>query len=149
MHWTDVETRVKRAFDALSYADLKLLQYDANERAICAQLATHLQAVFPEYHVDVEYNRHGMDPKRIKIDPERGGKLVYPDVIVHRRGSDESNLLVMEVKKSTNSQSRSRDRRKLRCCVEDFNYDFAVLVDIPIGGDGRPPHIERVHPPCP
>lgn len=148
MQWTAVKTRVTRAFEALSRDDLQLLQLDANERTICARLATHLQAAFPEYHVDVEYNRHGMDPKRVQVNPEQGEDLVYPDVIVHRRGGDESNLLVMEVKKSTNLQSRSRDKRKLRCCVEAFNYEFAVLVDIPIGGDGSPPHIQRVHPPC-
>ena len=148
MRWTDAETRVKRAFEALSHHDLQLLQNDANERTICARLATHLQAVFPEYHVDVEYNRHGMDPKRVEVDPEQGEELVYPDVIVHRRGGDEANLLVMELKKSTNSESRGRDRRKLRCCVEDFNYEFAMLVDIPIGDDRSPPRIERVHPPC-
>lgn len=147
MEWTDVDMRVMHAFAALIQNDHELLTYDVNERTICHHLATHLQEVFPEHHVDVEYNRHGMDPKRVELDPEHGRERVFPDVVVHRRGTDESNLLVMEVKKSTNPQPRSHDRRKLKCCVEEFGYDFAVLVDIPAGGDDRPPCVERVHPP--
>lgn len=150
MEWVEVETRVKCALDALEHCDLRLLEYGVNERTICARLAVHLKAVFQGYDVDVEYNRHGMDPKRVEVDPGLGKDLVYPDVIVHRRGTDESNLLVMEVKKSTNREPRGRDRKKLKCCVEQFKYEFAVLVDIPIRARGttagRRSCMERVHP---
>ena len=150
MEWTDLNARVKCAFDALNHYDLLLLQNDAHERTVCARLAMYLQAVFPGYDVDVEYNRHGFDPKRLQEIPncKNHDSLVYPDVVVHRRGNDDSNLLVMELKKSTNTEPRDCDRTKLKCCVDAFKYDFAVLVDIPVGhgegGAGCPPDIEWV-----
>ena len=150
MEWTDVEARVQCAFDALKHHDRQLLENDAHERTICARLAMYLQFVFPGYHVDVEYNRHGMDPKRIGVNPEGGEERVFPDVIVHHRGNDDSNLLVMELKKSTNPESRDADRRKLNHLVEEYRYEFAVLVDLPIGDDltmaPRRWPINRVHP---
>ena len=151
MKWIDVEERTQRAFDALEHHDLHLLMANVSERTICARLAEHLRSVFPEYHVDVEYNRHGMDPKQIAVNPAGENKLVYPDVIVHHRGNDDGNLLVMELKKSTNPQSRDDDRSKLKHCVKKFGYEFALLVDLAVGDDltvaCRPRYLERVHPP--
>lgn len=148
LQWTDVEARLHCAFDALSHYDRRLLEYEANERTICARLAMHLQAVFPGYDVDVEYNRYGMDPKTVEMNPEPDETRIYPDLIVHRRGSQESNLLVMEVKKCTNSEPREYDRTKLEHCVMKFGYEFAVLVEIPVGVGmtvaGCRPSIERV-----
>ena len=150
MKWTDVKARAQRAFDALEHDDLHLLENGAHERTICARLADHLRSVFPGYDVDVEYNLHGVDPKTIEVNPEGDKQLVYPDVIVHHRGNDDSNLLVMELKKSTNSESRDPDRRKLNHLVEQYGYKFAVLVNLPVGGDlmttPRPWPISRVHP---
>ena len=153
LRWTDVKARLSCAFDALNHYDVRLLEYEANERTICARLAMHLQAVFPAYDVDVEYNRYGMDPKTIEMDPAPGETLIYPDVIIHRRGSQESNLLVMELKKCTNTAPRKRDRTKLEYCVEKFGYEFAVLVEIPVGDGvlaaGCQPRITRVIPRLP
>lgn len=105
---------------------------------------------FSGYDVDVECNRHRMDPKTIEVNPEGGEQFVDPDVIVHHRGNDDSNLLVMELKKSTNPESRDPDRRKLNHLVEQYGYKFAVLVDLPVGGDlmttPRPWPVCRIHP---
>ena len=130
-----MQASLKRALGALYVQDFDLLRASVNERTICARLATHLQTEFPKYDVDVEYNRHGMDPKTVEVDPEGDEKNVYPDLIVHRRCNDTSNLLVMEVKKSTNGSPRDGDRRKLECCLSKFGYTFAVLLDIPVGTD--------------
>ena len=144
-----MKARVRCAFDALQHHDLVLLEVDAHERTICARLAEHLRSVFPGYDVDVEYNRHGMDPKQIKVNPEEGKEYVYPDVIVHHRGKHGSNLLVMELKKSTNREPRDRDRAKLEGCMKEFDYRFAVLVDLQVGPTTarRRESLVRVHPP--
>ena len=150
MEWIDVDARVRCAFDALEHRDLHLLENDANERTICARLAMYLQSVFPGYDVDVEYNRHGMDPKRIGVNPEGDEELVYPDLVVHHRGNDDCNLLIIEVKKSSNPETRHRDRAKLEGCVKQFKYRFAVLVDLRVGvlpTARRREQLDRVHPP--
>jgi hypothetical protein len=45
---------------------------------------------------------------------------VYPDIIIHKRGSD-NNLCILEVKKSTNTNTRLYDEFKLKCYTENKN----------------------------
>jgi hypothetical protein len=55
--------------------------------------------------VDVEYNRHFDNPKKLSLPPrdaldrEVRSTTVFPDIIVHKRNTDEANLLVLELKK--------------------------------------------------
>ena len=58
--------------------------------------------------VDGEYNRHGVNPKRL------AGNLIFPDVIVHKRGVDERNLCVIEFKKSFAANGKRRSQRTIR-----------------------------------
>ena len=69
--------------------------------------------------------------------------MIYPDVIVHKRGHDEANLLAIEVKKSTNGTPRECDWAKLQGLQEDYGYEYAVLVDLPVGNRaGEDPDFE-------
>src|SRR5437899_3007394 len=116
MNQTEIESRLREAVELLCDRDCLLLEYDVGERAVAAKLACYLAPLFPEHDVDVEYNRHGVDPKDLDLPLDcRGGgkKLIVPDVIVHRRGHDQDNLLVVEVKKETNLESRACDRAKI------------------------------------
>lgn len=64
-------------------------------------------------------------------------KAIFPDIIVHKRGTKE-NLLVIEVKKSTNTLRAARlyDLVKLHVLVSDpeYAYKYAYFIDIPTGG---------------
>src|SRR5690606_4155807 len=94
------------ALERLLADDEHLLRVDANERSISYRFGMYLQAALPDYHVDCEYNRTGVDPKRIdhlylQTDSEdTEGKTVFPDVIAHIRGLPR-NYLVVEFKKSS------------------------------------------------
>jgi hypothetical protein len=86
--------------------DRHLFENNLGERCIASRLAMHLQNAFPEHSVDAEYNRAGDIPKKLGLPPEcansqddDGQSLAVPDVIVHRRGPEGPNLLVLEVKK--------------------------------------------------
>lgn len=99
----DIQQRLRGVLRELLLRDLYLLKHDLHERTITHKLAEYLQPQFPEWNVDCEYNRDHHDPKRVRIAPrdlshEDEGSNVFPDVIVHRRGSDEHNLLVIEAK---------------------------------------------------
>jgi hypothetical protein len=76
------------------------------------RLALYLQDTFKGWDVDCEYNRNRYDTKKLimgddihlkvettQTDDEQG-KTVYPDIIVHRRGTDH-NLLVSEVQRTS------------------------------------------------
>lgn len=113
------------AIQTLLDRDGILLTTDANERTISAQLACYLKPAFPEWDVDVEYNRQGLDPKRIGIGDS--AELVYPDIIVHRRLSDD-NLLVVEMKKGDFPTPDEEDMKKLRAYVAKFKYQNALFL---------------------
>ena len=133
-----LKRRVTAALAMLYARDSKLLEYAAGERAVVAKLASYLAPLFRGYDVDVEYNRHGMDKKMLTLPPAcRGGgrRRVFPDIIVHRRGHDRANLLVIEVKKETNTEPRTCDRAKIEAMKREFGYTSGVLLDLP-GGRG-------------
>lgn len=114
--------------------DGHLLEYGAGERAVVAKLASYLAQLFRGFDVDVEYNRHGLDPKVVDLPAGcRGGgrRRVYPDIIVHRRGNDRANLLVVEVKKETNPEPRTCDRAKIEAMKREFGYKCGVLIELP------------------
>ena len=127
---------LREALDALFAEDGELLERDAAERSIGAKLAARLTQVFPEYNVDVEYDKHGLEPKRVDL-PEycRGGgrRRIIPDIVVHQRGTDDHNLLAIELKKETNRESRECDKAKLAAMKRELNYQAGVLIDLPAG----------------
>src|SRR5262245_58447390 len=94
----EISEKLQAALADLFNEDLELLQRNASERAIAARLAVHISRYFPEYHVDVEYDRHGLEIKKLNLPVEcRGGgrRRVIPDLIIHERGNDDRNLLAI------------------------------------------------------
>ena len=131
-----MENAVQGALRLLFVNDASLLETDVAERTIAARLMAYLIPRFPAHDVDVEYNRHGLEPKRVNL-PElyrglRGGRI-YPDLIVHQRGHDRKNLLVIQIKKSTNRESRNYDRAVIEAMKQDFGYTRGLLIDLPAG----------------
>ena len=131
---------VLSALECLLREDAHLLKADVNERSISHRFGMYLQSQFPKHHVDCEYNRDGIEPKRIgPIDlhpdvDDTEGKTVFPDIIVHVRGTDKKNYLVIEFKKSTSKVNRGIDRRKLTGYKRDLKYEFALFVELTVGG---------------
>ncbi|AOE85925.1 hypothetical protein [Pseudomonas sp. TCU-HL1] len=124
---------VAAALTELLDRDRHLLEVDANERSITFRFAFYLQAHLPEWTVDCEYNRDGVEPKRLEYlglypdSEDDDAKTVYPDVIVHRRGSLE-NYLVIEFKKSTSRVDPAIDLAKLQGYKDQLGYEHALFV---------------------
>ena len=123
------------ALTDLLKSDEYLLQVNANERAISFRLATHLRSYLPEWDIDCEYNRDGVEPKRIRhlgLNPHADddeGQTVFPDIIAHRRGTRD-NYLVIELKKSTNTVPRDVDYDKLAGYKAQLGYKFALFIEL-------------------
>lgn len=141
--------RYEDALTALEYAkrefiarDSYLLERDANERSMTHKFAGYLEEAirrqFPTLHVDCEYNRDSSDKKRlavpkrlsiaakkrVRLDNDRGG-TVFPDIIVHRRGTSE-NVIVIEAKKS--GGDTEFDCEKLKAFLGEYGYEHAMLI---------------------
>lgn len=149
-----VRDRIVTAYMMFLKNDLYLLEVNAHERSMTHKLAENLQIVFPEYHIDCEYNRTKTDPKTIlpwnekleQLTRELEGKKatkekikilekiltnavsVYPDIIIHHRGTDD-NFIVIEAKKTNNRES---DDAKLLAYKRDLQYQFALSIKFPV-----------------
>jgi hypothetical protein len=139
----DVKRRIIAAVCMLYRHDRELLAVDANERSITHKLAEHLQREFPCWHVDCEYNRRGAEVKRLNVNfrdlrpDDLEAKTVFPDIIIHRRGTDQ-NLVVLEIKKSAGSDN-TRDIEKLKAftAVSEYQYIYGLFLKLAPNGDGE------------
>ena len=133
-----IHRKVITAIRELFRRDRSLLENDLNERTITHKLGVYVQGQFRGWNVDCEYNRNHDDAKRLDLNarPTRTndtqGQTVFPDIIVHRRRSD-ANLLVIELKKSTNRERSDYDVRKLRAFKAQLGYRYAVFVKLQTG----------------
>jgi hypothetical protein len=131
-----VRRRLEAALEKLVREDEYLLVNDLSERCIASRLAMYLQAEFNEYSVDAEYNRAGDIPKRLGLPEECDGyrnertdRLVVPDVVVHQRGPEGPNILVLEVKKTTNTSARRCDLARIHAFRASYGYECAALIE--------------------
>ncbi len=132
----DIERSVKMALSTLFERDAVLLHSDVNERTITHKFAEYLASEFPDWDVDCEYNRNHDRIKKLRTLPSRtvpidntDGISVFPDIIVHKRMTEE-NLLVIEVKKSTSCESSKFDKQKLLAFKEELHYQHALFLKI-------------------
>ncbi|MBI3768228.1 MAG: hypothetical protein HY271_06990 [Deltaproteobacteria bacterium] len=136
MEHREVERRVAEALDAFEREDSYLLAHDLNERCIAGRIAFHLQLAFPEWSVDVEYNRDGAEPKRLELSDDcanvtddDGRALVVPDIIVHQRGRDGPNLMGIEIKKAGDRRGVDCDRARIHALQSVLRYRYGALVE--------------------
>lgn len=135
----DLRVALEKALADLCANHAHLFSVDANERSLTHWLAAILARLLPGADVDCEYNRSGNLPKRllpscalgVKAD-DTDAQSVYPDVIVHRRGTD-LNFLAIEAKKSTRARAVLEDIDKLKGYTEPVSvgglgYRFGALV---------------------
>ena len=115
------------ALDELYEKDCYLLEHDVHERTIVFRFGHYLQNLmdatdeFQNFNLDFEYNRNGRQPKRIPANPRNGA---FPDLIIHRRGSNQCNLLIMEFKPPWNTDTED-DCKKLQQFInphDRYNY---------------------------
>lgn len=136
---SEIENNVIAAINVLLERDSFLLQNNVNERSISHKLAEHLQTMFEDWNVDCEYNRNHDVRKELHIPYETRrlddieAKTVFPDIIIHERNTS-NNLLVIEIKKSTNPENATFDKRKLAAFVRSpFNYQYGLFIRFSTG----------------
>lgn len=112
--------------------DSHLLQIDSHELSLSFRIGLYLAEQFENWDVDMEYNRRGTEKKKIYRDNELS--LFRPDLIVHKRNNDDSNYIVIQIKKDTNELNGdevNKDRDYLKkLTIENglYNYKFGILL---------------------
>ena len=113
---------IESALDKLYKQDIYLLEHEVHERTIVFRFGHYLQNLmdeteaFRDYYLDFEYNRNGNQPKRIPAQSQNGA---LPDLIIHQRGTNAHNLLIMEFKTPWNRQIED-DCKKLRQFIDSL-----------------------------
>ena len=125
LKFEDLRIAVKKALIEFRENDLPLLERDADERAISHQIGCYLKNKFSDLKVDCEYNRLGDEPKT-----SSDGQKIRPDILIHWRGVNAKNILVIEIKKSSNRDVEP-DKKKLLDLTKlegKFGYQFGLLL---------------------
>lgn len=151
-----LRSAVIEAISQLLERDHYLLKHAAHERSLTHRLAVYLEpgVAHKGWCVDCEYDKDGHDNRkrvhlpfvsceeRAKKRHHRDGSLVYPDIVVHRRGHstprDRGNLLAIEVKKLSllddcPDSVGVRDRAKLDCFRQQLGYQNTLFLCLSVG----------------
>ncbi|MEX0287953.1 MAG: hypothetical protein AB3N14_02490 [Flavobacteriaceae bacterium] len=135
---------IQKSLDNLYSKDALLMDaaYDINERTVTHRLAIYLESYFKEfgYIADVEYNRIRGDYDSDAVgnlmgkclnwqDNEQGSSYVYPDIIVHKRDTDD-NLLLIEVKMAWKSSKKNDDLLKINKYLKEIRYRYGVYIEL-------------------
>lgn len=91
----NIKKDLLEAIEKLYQNDYSLIDRGCSERSIVFRLGIYLHEKIKctKYDIDCEFNRSGHIPKYF-MDK----KICYPDIIIHERGNDSNNMLVIEVK---------------------------------------------------
>lgn len=121
-----------RCIQHLLEQDLELFTLGAHEQAISGRLAGYIQRECALSTVDTEYNRHALLIKKANLPS--GRKRVVPDIVVHSRGTDVGNELVIELKVSGRGDDSDRQHahEKLNAFVhgDEFRYELGLYVEL-------------------
>lgn len=127
---------IKSALTILYSHDAYLIENKVNERTIVNRFSIYFQKElnergFSEFNMDVEYNRDHSDIKRTVNFP-RG---TYPDVIVHRRGSNELNLCIIEFKTWWRGNIERDISKLIDYTSQDGKYKYGLGFSITLNRD--------------
>lgn len=126
----DLEYIIKKSIKELYNQDKILFNNNISEMCLVYNFAKYFEknlinTKWSEYNIDIEYNRNCNKLKSLEFQ-----KSNFPDLILHKRGSNNFNELVIEFKKWNNRQNKTleRDRKKLKGFMREYNYKRAVLI---------------------
>ena len=130
-HWIILDECLTKMLEKDGY----LLEKNLHEQTLSGRLATYLIEYYEKdelwnYNVDCEYNRNFNNPKILENISNKNG--VRPDIIIHKRWSNDDNLLVIEIKKDSNAEAQSwSDDEKLRWFTssdDQYRYTYWVYL---------------------
>lgn len=126
---------IEQTLDHLYNNDLYLIQNEVHERTIVGRFVIYFQQLldnseFNNLNLDIEYNKNHSDPKRTVNFPNG----TYPDLILHKRGSNENNICIFEFKTWWNSHTNG-DLKKLKDFTrqtDNYRYGigFSILLNL-------------------
>lgn len=117
--------------------DLELIHRSGLERSLSFRFGLYFNEKIKslnwlselDLNLDLEYGKNGNNSKLI-VSRNYG---VQPDLILHRRGNNDENYLIIEFKGWWNKENRQKDRDKIKDLVnqnEEYRYGLGLLVEL-------------------
>jgi len=133
-----IQTAIIRLYDN----DNSLILRGGMERSVSFRFALYLADELAkcdwlrEFDLDMEYNKNGDNPKRTPRRPSGA----QPDLILHRRGNNLENILVVEIKGWWNEEPRKNDYIKLEDFIhQEGEYKYGLGAYLELGKEGCNP----------
>lgn len=116
--------------------DNKLIDQGVKEECINHRLAIYIDEYYRQFCgeknyciVDLEYNKNLDEKDREKEIHDKNGNLIKirPDILLHKRGSNDNNLIAIETKKDW---FRRHDMEKIQALLKPpykYRYGFIIL----------------------
>jgi len=134
MKISEIRRKIDYCIDRFYENDIDLLNRDNYEVTITAKFASYLASQFSSYTVDCEYNKHLASKKDAIVNGIP--RLVRPDIVIHSRGTNQRNLVCIEIKTDHNGDNRDEDVHKLIGMTKNsldkkyaYNYTLGVFLD--------------------
>lgn len=137
---------IERALDILYEKDQYLIFHKqeqntdktchVSERGIVFRFGIYFDSIFRQnisdnYNIDTEYNRNINSIKEMPCTEDSAVRgYCYPDLIVHQRGNNDNNLLIIEFKTWWNS-NQERDRERVKIYMNPsgpYKYKYGAVV---------------------
>jgi hypothetical protein len=145
MTFQEIEQKIKNALLRFYKEDSYLIDNNVHERSLTFRLGMYLQNEFPDYNVDCEYNKNCQTFQHNKLlsarcdeEPKFNCKecgdhrkcTVFPDIIIHQRGTDK-NLLVIEAKCNASVSQIAEDKEKLQAYLDEptLCYQYGLFIN--------------------
>jgi len=123
---------IEKALEKVYSNQIYLINNNVHERSIVFWFGLYFHKLlqntkYAAHNLDFDYNRNFSGPKRT----EKFTKGTYPDIILHERGSNDHNLLIIEFKTHWNSDN-SEDLKKLKDftspdCEYKYKYGLSII----------------------
>jgi hypothetical protein len=113
--------------------DYDLIERGGMEQSLSFRFGLYFSTIIKDldwlksHNIDLEYNKNGLNPKRTPRRPNG----VRPDLILHKRGENINNVLVVEFKGWWNGD-RESDLVKLEDFVNqdgEYKYGLGVFIE--------------------
>lgn len=152
----ELQQKVEQAVSDFVRENPSLLELEAHEQAISHRVAYYLESQFRKgtnLNVDCEYDQHLDVCKTFNFEKEykkcdcvgckkarkkksNPKKLCRPDILVHSRGNDDRNLIVIEIKQDERclfdeAKLKALTKPKTEEAKGEFGYQLGVFLYFP------------------
>ena len=145
MTFQEIEQKIKNTLLLFYKEDSYLIDNNVHERSLTFRLGMYLQNEFPNWKVDCEYNKNCQTFQYNKLLSARCDKepkfnckecgdhrkcTVFPDIIIHQRGTDK-NLLVIEAKCNADVLQIEKDKEKIDAYLSEptLRYQYGLFIN--------------------